>query len=455
MDRAQRATAREGALAVRVTHRAFPGLALASVALWGWGAGCASPGMPPGGPTDKFAPELVKVSPDSDARNLGKLREVVFTFDEVVSERPKGAATLDALITISPSEGPIDVDWRREAIAVRPRKGWRPNTAYTVTIAPGLSDLGANATTQPIELRFSTGATIPTRTIRGTAFDWVGQKVAAGGRIEATLGNDTTLRWVARVDSTGVFTLRSLPDGPLHLRAFIDANNNRILDRTERWDTATVSAADTARREIYVFEHDSLGPSLSDITRTDSSALKIRFTRPLLPGAVPDPSAFRVMRVKDSSLIAVRRIVSAGAYDTLLQARKKATADSTARADTTAAGRRARARADSLSAAQREDSVKRAQSAEIAKARDTTRTVLTAKPTRPAPWSEIVLELGEPVLANVPLQLSVKDAVGLSGAKRSSSRQFTYRPPTPPKDSAKATPTARPGAADTLAKKRP
>ena len=44
---------------------------------------------------------------------------------------------------------------------------------------------------------------------------------------------------------------------------------------------------------------------------------------------------------------------------------------------------------------------------------------------------------------------------GLSGAKRSSSRQFTYRPPTPPKDSAKATPTARPGAADTLAKKRP
>ena len=71
MDRAQRATAREGALAVRVTHRAFPGLALASVTLWGWGAGCASPGMPPGGPTDKFAPELVKVSPDSDARNLG------------------------------------------------------------------------------------------------------------------------------------------------------------------------------------------------------------------------------------------------------------------------------------------------------------------------------------------------------------------------------------------------
>lgn len=440
MDRSQRTTAREGALAVRVKHRSLAGFALASVALWGFVAGCASSGMPPGGPTDKFAPELVKVSPDSDALNLAKLREVVFTFDEVVSERPKGAASLDALITISPSDGFINVDWRRESIAVRPRKGWRPNTAYTVTIAPGLSDLGTSATTEPIEIRFSTGPTIPSRAIQGVAFDWVAQKVAVGGRIEATAGSDTTLRWVARVDSTGAFKLTSLPDGPLRLRAFIDANNNRTLDRTEKWDTATVSSADTVRREIYVFEHDSLGPGISEIARIDSSAIKIKFTRPLLPGAVLDSSSFRVMRAKDSSLIAVRRIVSAGAFDTLLQARKKFSADSLVKNDTTAAGKRARVRADSVSLAQREDSVKRAQNAEIAKARDTTRTMTTAKITRAAPLSELVLELRDPVLGNVPLQISVKDAVGLTGAKRSSSRQFTYRPPVP---------------VDTLAKKRP
>jgi hypothetical protein len=93
-----------------------------------------------------------------------------------------------------------------------------------------------------------------------------------------------------------------------------------------------------------------------------------------------------------------------------------------------------------VSLAQREDSVKRAQNAEIAKARDTTRKITTAKITRAAPLSELVLELREPLLGNVPLQISVKDAVGLTGAKRSSSRQFTYRPPAP---------------VDTLAKKRP
>jgi hypothetical protein len=467
MDRALRAVARQGEVAVRLTHpprdvrRTLGLLALVCGGALAFG-GCASPGMPPGGPTDK-------ITPDSGATNLTKLREVVFRFDEVVSERPRGVPTLDQLVTISPSDGGINVDWRREAIAIRPKKGWRPNTAYTITIQPGLSDLAANATTEAIELQFSTGPVIPTRTIRGAAFDWVGQKVAVGGRIEATIGTDTTLRWVARVDSTGNFRLKSLPDGTLRLRAFMDANSNRVLDRTEKWDTATVTVSDTLPREIYLFEHDSLGPSLGEVTRGDSTALKVKFTRPILPGATLDSNSFRVMRVKDSTYIGVLRVASAGAFDTLLAARKKAAADSASRADTSTAARLARARADSVSAAQRQDSVKKAQAAEIAKARDTTRKVVTAKLTRVAPLSEVVLELLEPVLPNVPLQISVKDAVGLSGAKRSSARQFTYKPPPPPKDTTKVDAKGKapatvkdttakgkvPAPTDTLLKKRP
>lgn len=441
-------------------------LAVALAAAFG---ACASPGMPPGGPTDKFAPELVKVSPDSGATNLTKLREVVFRFDEVVSERPRGAATLDAIVTISPSDGGINVDWRREAIAIRPKKGWRPNTAYTVTILPGLSDLATNATTEPIELQFSTGSSIPSRQIRGAVFDWVAQKVAVGGRVEATIGTDTTLRWIARVDSAGYFQLKSLPEGVLHLRAYLDANNNRVLDRTEKWDTATVATADSLPREIYLFEHDSLGPSLGEITRSDSMALKVKFTRPLRPGTVLDTNSFRVMRIKDSSYIAVRTISGAGAFDTLLLQRKRLAADSALRADTTAAGRRALIRADSISAAQRVDSIKRFQAEEIAKSRDTTKKIVTAKINRPAPVSEVVIELLDPVLPNVPLQISVKDAVGLTGAKRSSARQFTYKPPPPPKDTTKVDPKAKsavppkdstakgkpPVPPDTLPKKRP
>ena len=65
---------------------------------------CASPGAPPGGPVDKEAPKITNIAPDS-----GKLgttpRAVIFRFDEVVSERPSGAPSLEALFIISPSSG--------------------------------------------------------------------------------------------------------------------------------------------------------------------------------------------------------------------------------------------------------------------------------------------------------------------------------------------------------------
>src|SRR6202011_710813 len=55
--------------------------------------GCASPGMPPGGPPDVAAPELVSVTPDTGSVGV-KPKEVVFRFDEVVAERPAAATTL-------------------------------------------------------------------------------------------------------------------------------------------------------------------------------------------------------------------------------------------------------------------------------------------------------------------------------------------------------------------------
>ncbi|HMF86866.1 MAG TPA: hypothetical protein VK575_02225, partial [Gemmatimonadaceae bacterium] len=87
--------------------------------------GCASPGMPPGGPPDVAAPQIVAIIPDSG--NVGvSPKEVIFRFDEVVSERPQGAQSLEALFLISPRDGAPETSWHRDAIGVRPRRGWRP-----------------------------------------------------------------------------------------------------------------------------------------------------------------------------------------------------------------------------------------------------------------------------------------------------------------------------------------
>ena len=106
--------------------------------------GCASQGIPPGGPPDVTPPVLISVTPDSGTVHVSP-SSVTFRFDEVVSERPRGAPSLDQLVLISPSDGPPSVDWRRDRLVVKSRHGWRPNTAYSVTVLPGLTDLRGNA----------------------------------------------------------------------------------------------------------------------------------------------------------------------------------------------------------------------------------------------------------------------------------------------------------------------
>ena len=83
---------------------------------------CASPGVPPGGPVDAEAPKVLRIAPDS-GKTAVTPKEVVFKFDEVVSERPASVPSLDALFLISPRDGDPRVSWHRGEISVRPRKG--------------------------------------------------------------------------------------------------------------------------------------------------------------------------------------------------------------------------------------------------------------------------------------------------------------------------------------------
>ena len=78
--------------------------------------------MPPGGPPDKVPPQLVRITPDTNALNV-RGDAITFEFDEVVSERPRGAPTLAELFIVSPSRGPSGVSWRRRTVQIIPRVG--------------------------------------------------------------------------------------------------------------------------------------------------------------------------------------------------------------------------------------------------------------------------------------------------------------------------------------------
>ena len=254
--------------------------------------GCASPGMPPGGPPDVEAPRLVGVAPDSGRVSVSP-RSVIFRFDEVVSETPPGATTLSNLFVISPQHGTPVVDWEREEIAVRPRRGWRPNTVYSVTMLPGLADLRGNVRKDGAATLFSTGPTIPATAIAGVLFDWAAGAPVAAGLVQA-ITPDSTI-YLAYSDSAGAFSLRHLPPGTYELKGVVDGNRNRSLDPREPWDTLTVTLADTARVELFAFVHDSIGPRVQDVTAADSVTLRVQFDVPVDGRAPLNPAWISVL----------------------------------------------------------------------------------------------------------------------------------------------------------------
>jgi len=300
-------------------------------------AGCASAGAPPGGPERKTPPAVVAITPDSGATNV-KAKAVEIQFDEVVSDRPSGAAAkLDGLFLISPRTGSPDVSWHRSRISVRPNNGFRANTAYRITILPGLVDLRGNVVKETRTLLFSTGASFPPFNIPGRVFDWSGQKPAPGAYIEAISKSDTTIAYLAAADTTGQFELGPLPAGEYLVRGLIDQNNNRTIDRNEKWDSLSVAVGGTnALIELDAIERDTVPPVIENVARVDSVTLRVTFDKALDPRIPLQPVLVHLVHA-DSSAVDITGVQWQSAFDKEQQAKQQAAADSAKRADTSRA----------------------------------------------------------------------------------------------------------------------
>jgi len=304
--------------------------------------GCASAGAPPGGPERKTPPEIVAVTPDSGATNV-KAKSVEIQFDAVVSDRPSGsgAAMLDQLFLISPRTGAPEVSWHRSRISVKPRGGFRPNTAYRITILPGIVDLRGNVRKEARTLLFSTGATFPQFNIPGRVFDWAGQRPIGGAYVEAIPRSDTTIAYLAASDTSGQFELGPLPAGDYLVRGLIDQNSNHKIDRNEKWDSLSVSVAGTSPLiELDAIERDSTPARIDNVSRVDSLTLRVSFDKPLDPRIPLQPALVHLVRA-DSTPLEVASVQWQSAFDKEQAARQQAAADSARRAaDTSRAAAR-------------------------------------------------------------------------------------------------------------------
>lgn len=363
------------------------------------GLACASASPLPGGPPDAEPPRVLGFSPDSGTVNF-RGRSVTVQFDETVSDRGTGASALEALIVISPRDGEPRVAWSRSRVAVRPRDGFAPNTAYTITVAPGIADLRGNRTTAAYTTVLSTGATIPGGSVTGVAFDWPGQAFARTAWIEALRLPDSTT-FVAVADSSGAFTVGPLGAGTYLVRGYVDQNRNRVLDRTEAWDSVrvTVATAPVAGLELLIAPRDTLPPRLQNVTALDSTAIAIEFDKPLDPDQSFTAAQVRVVRA-DSVLVPVTALLTRAAYDSA----------------------RVAARPDSLRAAPA-DTARPAPARPDTAAADTT--ARRARPSRPAPPRTFVARLGTPLQPGTDYRVTVTGFRSLTGRTAPVSRVFT------------------------------
>jgi hypothetical protein len=446
---------------------------------------CANQSEPPGGPPDIASPVLLKVSPED--RAVGKVpKALVLQFNEVISESPKGAKDIAELIFISPKSGVPRVNWNRTRLDIKPSKGWKPNTVYSVVIGRGLQDLRNNGIDSTMQFVFSTGGAIPTTRVDGVAFDWKEGKGLPSAVVEAIAPDSTTYQVVA--DSSGRYVMQYLPPGPYVIRAYGDRNTNRSLDPLEVWDSSSVTLTQTASVELYGFVHDTVGVRVTEVAPPDSNrVIKVTFDKPYAPGRRFAPTDVMIKRA-DSSLVRVRQVQTVPERLQADSARRKVRTDSIARAlaarDSTPA---LRARTDSLARIRAADSVAAADRAERA-AREARRqadlragrasarpdTTPPPKLRRPLVYSEIWVTLDTVLSPQSQYRLSVQNLESLSGTVRSPSRTFSTprapradstartapaaaRPPIAPppasarRDSTAATPPVRP---DTLRRRR-
>ena len=355
------------------------------------------------------------MTPDTNAVNVHD-KNASFYFDETINDRGTGAQEIDPHFLVSPSDGTPFVNWHRSRIDIRPRKGFRANTAYTITLLPGLSDLQNNVMKTGATLVFSTGPTIPAERIRGIIFDWIAERPAANAYVEARSAD--SIVYLTQADTAGRFTIGPLNRGTYLVTGIIDANTNRQLDRNESFDTVRVTVPHTAALiELLAAPRDTMGVGISTVSVADSLTLKVTLDRSVDPSVAITPANFRLV-ASDSSVVPIATVLTPRQERIADSLAQKAVTDSTRRADSIAGKPIA--------------PIVRVDSAAAAAQRGRPAPPPPPKPSRPIPFSSVTIKLGKPLTPNADYRLSATGLMSLTGRTRPSERRFTTPKPAPP-----------------------
>ncbi len=257
---------------------------------------CARQAAPPGGPEDKTAPRVLKVSPQPDSTHVSRDTKLIFSFSEKVDHK-----SFEDAIFVSPSPSLANPNaaefrfkWRGRQVEVSFPDSLRAQRTYVVTVGTELRDLRNNRMANAFTFAFSTGDSLDRGAIKGRVF----ADKPAGALIMAYIldkerePNPSTdyADYFTQLGESGEFTLSALAPGNYRVFVLGDRDGDRLYTRGEEslgvptHDVSLASAGANLRPLSFrLAVEDTLRPTLSAVTVLSGNQLEWRFDEAVAP----------------------------------------------------------------------------------------------------------------------------------------------------------------------------
>lgn len=289
--------------------------------------GCARQGVPTGGQPPAIPPSVVATTPDTFAI-LPEFRDaVVIRYNRPISERA-GGGSLTGQVDVSPRLGEVQVRNRGNAVEISMDGGFPPGRVYRVSVQPGITDLYGQATDEPFELVFSTGAPFHPNVVAGLVEDRITGQMVAGARVEGFLPGDS-IPISAVSDSDGIFALRYVPPGALRLRSYLDRARNFQLDEADPRDSVRVELAEGDTVMVFdlaLLVPDSTPAVLGAAQMEDSLTLRLTFDDHLDPDWDPGETSVSLSRTDGGEVPQVTALLHPAQRDSMVAREREAQA---------------------------------------------------------------------------------------------------------------------------------
>lgn len=194
--------------------------------------GCASTGVPTGGPKDVTPPFVKGSNPKANTLNF-KGKEVVIEFDEIIQLKE-----IFQKFVISPpvNKRPV-ITARGKELVIRFEEDLQANTTYTLDFADAIVDNNEGNILQNFRFSFSTGMVVDSLMISGFLFDAENLAPVADAIVmvhsnlaDSALKTQVPIR-LAKTNKEGAFSIQNVAHGQYRVYALEDANRNYLYDQ--------------------------------------------------------------------------------------------------------------------------------------------------------------------------------------------------------------------------------